>query len=59
MNNFKVELSNNLHCISSWQYLFKITQKIREESGNCCQEMKRSPDKRHTQTHGILIETFQ
>ena len=35
-----------------------ITQKIGKERGNSYQKMKRSPDKRHTQTHGSLIETF-
>ena len=36
----------------------QITQKIAKERGTSYQKMKRSPNKRHTQTHGGLIETF-
>ena len=36
----------------------RITQEIGKERGNFYQNMKRSLDKRHTQTHGSLIDIF-
>ena len=35
-----------------------ITQEIGKEKGISYQKMKRSPDERHIQTHGSLMETF-
>jgi hypothetical protein len=35
------------------------TQKIEKERENSYHKMKRSPEKRHRQTHGKLFETFQ
>ena len=34
------------------------TQKIGKERGNSYCEMKKSPDERHTYTHGSLTEIF-
>jgi hypothetical protein len=36
----------------------QITQKIGKEKETSYQKMKRSPNKRHTQTHGSLSEIF-
>ena len=35
-----------------------ITQKNRGKKGKLTKKMKRSPDERHIQTHGKLIETY-
>ena len=37
----------------------RLTQKIGKKEGTLTEKMKRSPDKRHTQTHGSLIGTIQ
>ena len=36
-----------------------ITQKIGKERENSYLKIKRSPDERHTQTHGSIIKMFQ
>ena len=37
----------------------KITQKIGKERENSYREVKRSPEDRHTQTHGYLVNIFR
>ena len=37
----------------------RITQKIGKKGGNSYRKMKRSPDERHTETHGSLTEIFR
>ena len=39
--------------------LLPVTQKIGKKEETLTNEMKRSPDERHTQTHGSLIEKFR
>ena len=37
----------------------QITQKIGKERGNSYLKKRKSPGKKHIQTHGSLIETYQ
>jgi hypothetical protein len=46
---------------STWEGKYRSTdnRKIGKERGHSYRTMKRSPDKRHTQTLGTLIEIFR